>query len=190
MGRLIYITIASLDGFVEDAEGSFQWGTPDAEVFAFTNELLRSVGTNLYGRRMYEVMLFWETEPKGDDATNVEKEFAKAWRAADKIVFSRTLNSPSSANTRLEREFTPDIVRGLKQTSERDLTVSGAELAGQALKAGLVDELQLLVVPKLVGGGKPWLPKGVRVDLDLLETRRFASGFVFLRYRPKPVAGS
>ncbi len=190
MGRLIYFTIASLDGFIEDTEGSFLWGRPDAEVFAFTVELARSLGSNLYGRRMYEVMLFWETEPTGDDATDIEREFAKNWRAADKIVFSRTLSSPSSANTRIEREFTPDIVRRLKEGSERDLSISGPELAGQAIKAGLVDELQLLIVPTVVGGGKHWLPKGVRVDLELVETRRFGGGFVYLRYRPKPKTDS
>ena len=190
MGSLIYFTIASLDGFIEDAEGRFEWAAPDEEVHAFTNELERSVGTELYGRRMYEIMLFWETAPADDSVPAVFREFAEAWRAADKIVFSRTLKSASSGNTRIERDFTPDMVERLKRSSQRDLTVSGAELAGQAIKAGLVDELQLLIVPKIVGGGKPWLPKTVHVDLELLETRRFASGFVFLRYRPKPAIRS
>ena len=181
MGRLIYFTIASLDGFIEDSEGRFQWATPDEEVFAFTNELERPIGTDLYGRRMYEVMVFWETAPT-EGATALEREFANAWRAEQKIVFSRTLKAVSSGNTRIEREFTPEIVEQLKRTSDRDLSISGAELAGQAVKAGLVDELQLLIVPKIVGGGKPWLPKDVRVELALLETRKFASGFFYLRY--------
>lgn len=185
MGRLIYFTIASLDGFIEDDEGRFDWGAPDEEVGAFANEFERSIGTQLYGRRMYEIMLFWETVHVDDTDPVSIREFAEMWKASEKIVFSRTLKSASSGNTRIEREFDPEVVANLKRSSERDLSVAGAELAGQAIKAGLVDELQLLVVPKIVGGGKPWLPKSLRVDLELLDTRRFASGFIFLRYRPK-----
>ena len=190
MGRLTYFAIASLDGFTEDPEGSFQWATPDEEVAAFASEISRSIRTELYGRRMYETMLFWETAPTDESVPAVFREFAEMWRAENKIVFSRTLNSVSSGNTRIEREFTPELVLRLKRSSPHDLSVSGAELAGQALQAGLVDELLLLVVPKMVGGGKPWLPKGVRIDLQLLDTRQFASGFVFLRYRVKPPVSS
>lgn len=190
MGRLIYTMIASLDGYIENSEGSFQWAAPDEEVFTFTNELLASATTNLLGRRMYETMLYWETLPLNESVTAFEREFAKNWKATDKIVFSRTMKSPSSGKTRIEREFSPEIVQGLKNSSKGDLTIAGPELAAHALRAGLVDELQLLIVPKLVGGGKPWLPSHLRIDLELLETRRFASGFVFLRYGPRPPAGS
>ena len=191
MGRLIYFILASLDGYIEDAQGQFGWARPDVEVFEFVTDLVRAVSTYLYGRRMYETMLYWETVPLDEGMTAYDRAFTERWRAAEKVVYSRTLPSVSSARTRLERDFEPDAVRRLKQATSGDLTVAGAELAGRALRAGLVDELQLMVVPVIVGGGKPWLPHGARVDLELRESRRFSSGDVFLRYRPKAeVAGA
>jgi dihydrofolate reductase len=185
MGNLIYSVIASADGCIEDAAGNFEWGAPDEEVLRFINDLERRVGTYLYGRRMYETMLYWESADTLPGLSSASREFAGIWQGADKIVFSATLESVSSARTRLEREFDPGMVRRLKSAAERDLTVGGADLAGQALKAGLVDELQLFLVPVLVGGGKRALPDGVRSDLELLESRRFAGGAVYLRYRPR-----
>jgi dihydrofolate reductase len=186
MGKLTYSAIASLDGFVEDASGAFDWAAPDAEVHAFVNELERPVGTYLYGRRMYETMLFWETQGDGSDDHEVTADFARVWRAADKVVYSRTLESVSSERTSLVREFEPEAVAAMKAASGADLTIGGAELAGRALAAGVVDELQLLLVPVLVGSGKPALPAGVRCDLELLEHRAFGSGTAFLRYRVDP----
>ena len=188
MAKLIYAAIASLDGFVEDAHGSFDWAAPDEEVHAFVNDLERPVGTYLYGRRMYETMRFWETAHALPDLTSVSRAYADIWQAADKVVFSRTLPSASSARTRIERDFDPGLVRRLKETAESDLTVGGAELAGHAIRAGLVDELRLLAVPALVGGGKPALPRDVRVDLELTGTRHFASGVVYLAYDIGPIA--
>ncbi len=187
MAKLIYAPIASLDGYVEDASGGFTWAAPDDEVHAFVNDLQRPVGTYLYGRRMYETMRYWETAHTLPDLAPVARAFAEIWQAADKIVFSRTLAGTSSARTRVERDFDPDLVRRLKATAERDLTVGGAELAGQAMRAGLVDELHLLAVPALVGGGKPALPRDVRVDLELADTRRFTSGVVHLGYHVGPL---
>jgi dihydrofolate reductase len=184
MGRLIYSVIASADGYVEDAGGSFGWAAPDEEVFCFVNDLERPVGTHLYGRRMYETMLYWETAHTAPSQPPFIREFTGIWQAAEKIVFSKTLVSVSSARTRIERDFDPSMVRQLKSVTEHDLTVGGADLAGQAIKAGLVDELQLILVPVVVGGGKRALPTAVRSDLELLDTRRFASGAVYLRYRP------
>ena len=186
MAKLIYSTIASVDGYVADAAGAFQWAAPDEEVFAFVNELERPIGTYLFGRRMYETMVSWETAADLDEHP-VEREFARLWRAADKVVYSTSLASVASARTRIERGFDPGAVRSLKATADRDLTVGGPDLAGQALEAGLVDELQLFAVPVLVGGGTPAFPTGVRLDLDLLDERRFAAGTVYRRYR---VAGS
>jgi dihydrofolate reductase len=183
MAKLIYSALASLDGYVEDADGKFDWAAPDAELHAFVNELERPVGTYLYGRRMYETMVFWETQGDGPAEPEEMREFAAIWRAAEKVVYSRSLGSASSARTRVEREFDPEAVRRLKEESESDLAVGGAELAGQALAAGLVDGLHLVLNPVLVGGGKPALPAGVRVDLELLDERRFAGGAVFLHYR-------
>ena len=184
MARLIYLTLASLDGYIADDDGKFDWAEPDAEVHAFVNDLARPVGTYLYGRSMYEVMIAWETlDLVGEPA--VIQDFAEIWRAADKIVFSRTLDSVSSARTRLEREFDPEVVRRLKGEAGRDLAVAGPDLAGQAIKAGLVDEYQLLLAPVIVGGGKRMLPEDVRVDLELFDERRFDSGFVFLGYRAR-----
>jgi dihydrofolate reductase len=184
MTRLIYSVIASADGYVEDAGGSFGWAAPDEEVFGFVNDLERPVGTYLYGRRMYETMRYWETADTAPGQPPFIREFTGIWQAAEKIVFSKTLVSVSSARTRIERDFDPGMVRQLKSVTEHDMTVGGADLAGQAIKAGLVDELQLFLVPVVVGGGKRALPNGVRSDLELLDTRRFASGPVYLRYRP------
>jgi dihydrofolate reductase len=184
VANLIYSAIASLDGYVEDTKGFFEWAAPDEEVHSFITELERPVGTYLYGRRMYETMVYWETAPLDGSAPEFLRDFTRMWQAAQKVVYSRTLESVSSARTRIEREFDGDAVKSLKATADRDLTVGGPELAGQALDAGLVDELQLFVVPVVIGGGKSWLPDSVQVDLDLLEARRFGNGFVFLRYRP------
>jgi dihydrofolate reductase len=185
MAKLIYSAIASADGYIEDAAGSFDWAAPDEELFRFVNDLERPVGTYLYGRRMYETMLYWETAHTVPGQPSVVREFTSIWQAAEKIVFSRTLASVSSARTRIEPTFDPGMVRHLKSATGHDMTVGGADLAGQAIRAGLVDELQLFLVPVVVGGGKRALPDGARSDLELLDTRRFASGAVYLRYRPK-----
>jgi dihydrofolate reductase len=184
MGKLIYSAIASADGYVEDATGNFGWAAPDEEVHRFVNGLERPVGTYLYGRRMYETMLYWETAHMVPGQPPLVREFASIWQAAEKLVFSKTLKTVSSAKTRIERNFDPGTVGQLKSATEHDMTVGGAGLAGQAIKAGLVDELQLFLVPVIVGGGKRALPNGVRSDLELLDTQRFASGAVYLRYRP------
>jgi dihydrofolate reductase len=185
MARLIYSAIASADGYVEDAAGAFDWGAPDEELGSFINDLERPVGTYLYGRRMYQTMVYWETARTAPGQSAAFLDFANIWRAADKIVFSRTLGSASSARTQMERNFTPARVRQLKAAPGPDLTVGGADLAGQAIRAGLVDELRLFLVPVIVGGGKRALPDEARSDLDLLDTRRFAGGAVYLRYRVK-----
>ena len=185
MPKLIYSAIGSLDGYVEDASGKFEWAAPDEEVHAFVNELERPIGTYLYGRRMYETMVFWETVDPDGDWPAVAREFAAIWQAAEKIVYSRTLETVSSARTRIERELDPYAIERMKQSSGSDISIGGAELAGQAIAAGLVDELQLLLVPVLVGGGKRALPNDVRVRLEMLDERRFQSGAVFLRYRAR-----
>jgi dihydrofolate reductase len=183
MGKLIYSAIMSLDGYVADEEGNFDWAAPDEEVHAFVNDLERPVGTYLYGRRMYEVMTYWETAGATVDLPPFSQDFAEIWQAADKIVYSKTLETVSSARTRIERDFDLETVRQLKASLGRDITVGGPDLAGQALKAGLVDELQLFVTPILVGRGNRSLPEGVRVQLELLCERRFAAGVVYLHYR-------
>jgi dihydrofolate reductase len=183
MARLIYSAIMSLDGYVADENGTFDWAAPDAEVHAFVNDLERPVGTYLYGRRMYEVMVAWETMPAGADQPPVVQDFAQIWQAADKIVYSTTLQTVSSARTRIARTFDPQAVRQMKARAERDLTVGGPALAGQALMAGLVDACHLFVAPIVVGGGTPALPPGVRLTLDLLDDHRFRSGMVHLHYR-------
>ena len=182
MARLIYSAITSLDGHVEDREGKFDWAAPDDEVHAFVNDLEREIGTYLYGRRMYETMVFWETASTGADQPAVIRDFAEIWRAAEKIVYSQTLQAVSSARTRIEREFDLDALRQLKQSSTGDITVGGAELAGQAIAAGIVDECRLFLVPIVVGGGKRALPDNVHTQLELLYERRFRSGVVYLRY--------
>ena len=183
MAKLIYSSIASLDGYVADEEGNFDWAAPDEEVHSFVNELERPVGTYLYGRRMYEVMSYWETADAAVDLPPFEQDFAKIWQAAGKIVYSRTLEMVSSARTRIERDLDPEAVRQLKASASRDITVGGPDLAGQAIKAGLVDELQLFVTPILVGAGHRSLPTDRRVQLELLDERRFANGVVYLHYR-------
>ncbi len=169
----------SLDGFIADERGNFDWAAPDEEVHRFVNELERPVGTYLYGRRMYETMVYWET---GGEESDFTREFARIWRATDKVVYSRTLPSVSSARTRIERDFDAEAVLRMKDSASRDMTVGGAELAGQALKAGLVDELQMFVVPVIVGAGNKALPADVFVSLRLAEERRFGNGTLFLRY--------
>jgi dihydrofolate reductase len=183
MARLIYSAIMSLDGYVADADGTFDWAAPDEEVHTVVNDLERPVGTYLYGRRMYEVMVVWETMHAVADQPPVVQDFAQLWQAADKIVYSTTLETASSARTRIARAFDPEAVRQMKAHAGRDLTVGGPTLAGQALKAGLVDECHLFVAPIVVGGGTPALPTGVRLTLDLLDERRFSSGMVHLHYR-------
>ena len=180
MVDLVYTANASVDGYTEGPDGRIDWGEPDEEVFSFIRELERPAGTYLYGRRMYESMVYWE---HANPDEGYVREFAEMWRDAEKVVYSRSLESISSARTRLEHDFDPEAVRRLKAAAAQRMTIGGANLAGQALAAGLVDELRLLTVPVVLGGGKPWLPKGVRVPLRLLETRRFASGVVYLRYR-------
>ncbi|MFF5171939.1 dihydrofolate reductase family protein [Micromonospora sp. NPDC000089] len=182
--KLIYVNNVSIDGYIEDEKGAFDFGPLDDEVFTFTTDLLRSVGTFLYGRRLYESMALWETDPALAAQSDLMAEFARVWQAADKIVYSTTLSSVSTADTGLERRFDPDAVRRLKETAESDLTIGGANLAAQAIQAGLVDECQLLVWPTAVGGGKPGLPTGVRTDFTLLDERRFGNGVLLLRYRP------
>jgi dihydrofolate reductase len=182
MVKLIYTAIASLDGYVEDKQGKFDWAAPDEEVHAFVNDLERPIGTYLYGRRMYETMVFWETVSADGDHRAVSRDFAKIWRAAEKIVYSRTLQTLSSARTRIERDFDPGAIRQFKESSGRDITIGGAELAGEAIAAGLVDECHLFLSPIVIGGGKRALPDGVRTQLELLAERRFRSGVVYLRY--------
>jgi dihydrofolate reductase len=180
VAKLIYSAIASLDGYVADRDGNFDWAAPDAEVHAFVNDLERPIGTYLYGRRMYETMAVWETL---DDPAPEMRDFARLWRAADKVVYSRTLDAVSTPRTRLERELMPAAVRALVAGAARDVTIGGPTLAGAALAAGLVDEIQLFLNPIAVGGGTPALPHDVRVDLELLDQRRFGNGVVYLSYR-------
>jgi dihydrofolate reductase len=181
MAKLIYLAIASLDGCIEDEDGKFDWGEPDEEVHAYINDLVRPVGTYLYGRRLYEAMAVWEQWDLADEPP-VIRDFAELWRAADKVVYSSTLEAATTPRTRLERRFDPEEVSRLKAGSERDLTIGGAELAAHAFETGQVDEVQLLLAPVVVGGGKRCLPEGVRVRLELLSERGFDSGFVHLRY--------
>ena len=180
MTNLIYSAIASLDGYIEDEQGRFEWAAPDEEVHSFVNDLERRVGTYLYGRRMYETMVYWETD---DDDAAVARDYAEVWRAAEKVVYSRTLQTVSSERTRIEREFDAAAVKRLKESARSDISIGGAELGGQAIAEGLVDECHLVLVPVLVGGGKRALPAGVHAELELLDERRFRSGVVYLRYR-------
>jgi dihydrofolate reductase len=183
VAKLIYVTNVSLDGYIEDEHGAFDWFPPDDEVFAFTTDLVRSVGTFVYGRRLYESMAVWETDPALAAQSELMAEFATAWQAADKVVYSTTLAEVSTAKTRLERQFDPNSIQELKAAARSDLWVGGANLAAQAFRAGLVDECQLIVWPAAVGRGKPALPTDMRIDLELLDERRFGNGVVFLRYR-------
>jgi dihydrofolate reductase len=183
MAKLIYSAIMSLDGYVADEDGSFDWAAPDEEVHSFVNDLERPVGTYLYGRRMYDVMAVWENANTVADQPPFMHDFAEIWQAADKIVYSKTLETVSSARTRIERDFDPEAVRQQKARAGRDITVGGPDLAAQAIKAGLVDEFHLFLAPVVVGGGKQSLPDDVRVKLELLDERRFGNGFVHLHYR-------
>ena len=183
MAKLIYASNMSLDGCTEDERGAFDWATPDDEVFAFTTELMRSAGTYLYGRRMYDAMAVWETDAALAEQSDLMRDFADAWQAADKVVYSTTLAAVSTVNTRLERHFDPGAVHDLKAAATRDLIVGGPNLAAQALAAGLVDECQLIIWPVVLGGGKPALATDTRTELELLDERRFDNGVVHLRYR-------
>jgi dihydrofolate reductase len=185
VAKLIYSAIASLDGYIEDEDGNFDWAEPDEEVHAFVNDLDRPVGTYLYGRRMYEVMVGWETDPTLADQSPLMRDFAEIWQAADKIVYSKTLANVSTARTRIERDFDPEAVRQMKASADRDLIVGGPELAAHAFKAGLVDECHLFVTPIIVGGGKQSLPDNVRLELALMDERRFGNGVVYLHYRTR-----
>jgi dihydrofolate reductase len=183
MARLTYSVISSLDGYIEDAEGKFDWAEPAEDVHAFVNDLGRTIGTYLLGRRMYETLVYWERLADLTGQPAFVQDYAKIWQAADKIVYSKTLKEPSSAKTRIEREFVPEAVRQLKLTADADLTVGGAELAAQAIEAGLIDDYHLFLVPVVVGGGKRSLPDNVRVHLELVHERRFRDGTVYLHYR-------
>ena len=183
MAKLIYSAITSLDGYIADEDGNFDWAAPDEAVHAFVNDLERPIGTYLYGRRMYDVMRYWDTAPTTGEQPAVVKDYAKIWQAADKVVYSRTLATPSSARTRIQKDFDPDVVRRMKAAAARDISVGGSELAALAIKAGLVDEIHLFLVPVLVGGGTRALPDHVRVELQLLDEHRFAGGAVHLHYR-------
>jgi dihydrofolate reductase len=183
VAKLIYSALTSLDLFVADETGNFDWAAPDAEIHAFVNDLERPIGTHLYGRRMYEVLVAWESDDIVVGQPPQMADFARIWRAADKIVYSRSLASVSSARTRIERDFDPDAIRALKASTDRDIGIGGPELAGEALRAGLVDEIHLFLNPIIVGRGNPALPDDIRVSLELLEERRFGNGVVYLRYR-------
>ena len=182
MGKLIYAANTSLDGYLEDETGAFDWSVPDEEVHAFWNEHERSIGTSLYGRRMYETMRVWEDDDWLSDEPAVVREYAGIWRDSDKVVYSTTLDAVTTARTRLERQFDPDAVRRLKEESRSDLSIGGAALGAEAFRHGLVDECVLLLGPTIVGGGKPALPRGIRVDLELLDHRRFGNGVVYVHH--------
>ena len=182
MAKLIFSSIASLDGYVADEHGNFDWGAPDEEVHTFFNELERPIGTHLYGRRMYDVMRYWETADT-EDQPDVAREYAQIWQAADKIVFSSTLGDVSTDRTTIERRFDPGAIGTMKESSARDISVGGPTLAAEAFRAGLVDECHLVLAPVIVGGGTRALPDGIRAQLELLDERRFASGMVHLHYR-------
>lgn len=182
MAKLVYLTNASLDGYIEDEHGAFDWSPPDDDVFAATTSLLRSFGTFLYGRRLYESMSVWETNPALAKQSELMANFASAWQEADKVVYSTTLTAVSTASTRLERDFDPAAVQDVKVAATSDLTIGGANLAARAVAAGLVDEYQLFVWPMIVGRGKPALPAGIRTKLELLDEHRFDNSVVYLRY--------
>ncbi|TMD14522.1 MAG: deaminase [Chloroflexi bacterium] len=190
MARLIYSAITSLDGYVADQDGNFDWAAPDEELHTFVNHLERPVGTYLYGRRMYEVMVYWESAHTLAGQPPFVRDFARIWQAADKIVYSRTLASVSSARTRIERDFDPEAVRRMKATARRDITVGGPDLAAQAIEAGLADDCHLFLTPIVVGGGKRAFPGDVRQKLELLEERRFGNGTVHLHYRLNGLRGN
>lgn len=182
MGKLICTDIASLDGYINDEQGKFDWSEPDHEVHQFVNDLERPIGTHLYGRRLYEVMTYWETALEQPGASEVAQDFARIWQAADKIVYSTTLTEPSTARTRIERTFDPEAVRALKESSASDIIIGGPGLASHALRAGLVDEIRVLFSPVIIGGGTRFLADRVRIDLELTDERRFPNGVVYLAY--------
>lgn len=184
MGKLIYSAIASLDGYIEDRDGKFDWAMPDEEAHRFINDLERGVGTYLYGRRMYETMVAWEADEMTAGPAEYA-DFARVWRAAEKVVYSRTLETVSYDRTRIEREFDPAVVRSMKESTERDIAIAGPELAAHAISAGLVDECWAFLVPVVVGGGKPAFPAGTRLNLELTDQRRFGNGMVYVRYRTR-----
>lgn len=185
MAHLIYTTNMSLDGYAEDKDGKFDWTDPGGEVFQFITNLIRADGTHLYGRRMYETMMAWETDPNLAGQSPLMRDFAQVWQAADKIVYSRTLEAVSTRKTQIERNFDPEATRRLKESVEQDIHIGGAELAAQAFRSGLIDECHLFITPIIVGGGKPALPDNVRLELELLDEHRFGSGAVYLRYRTR-----
>ena len=191
MAKLIYMAITSLDGYIEDADGTFDWAMPDPEVHAYVNDLERPVGTHLYGRRMYETMAVWQTvgdepgESGQSDVSDVEVDFAEVWRGLDKVVYSTTLDAVWTPKTQLMREFDPEAVRRMKEAADRDIGIAGPGVAQHAFRAGLVDEVNLFVFPVVVGGGKPGLPRGLRLDLELLDEHRFGNGVVHLRHRTR-----
>ena len=185
MAHLIYSAISSLDGYIEDTDGKFNWAVPDEEVHRYINDLERTVSTYLYGRRMYETMMGWETDPNLAATSSLMRDFAEIWQAADKIVYSKTLETVSTRKTRIERDFDPEAIRQLKVTAGHDILIGGPHLALQAFKAGLIDECHLFLAPIIVGGGKQSLPNNVRLELELLEERRFGNGMVHLRYQAR-----
>ena len=185
MAHLIYSAISSLDGYIEDIEGNFDWAAPDEEVHRFINDLERAAGTYLLGRRMYETMMIWETDPSFAADSPITRDYAEIWQAANKIVYSRTLGTVSTRKTQLERTLDPESIRQLKEAVAQDILIGGPELAAHAFRAGLIDECQLFLTPIIVGGGKRSLPDNVRIELELLEERRFGNGMVFLRYQTR-----
>lgn len=184
MAKLIYSAICSLDGYIADESGNFDWAAPDEEVHAFVNDLERPVGIHLYGRRMYDVMSVWETMGSDDDESAILRDFAEIWRSADKVVFSTSLESVSTTKTRIERNFEPEAIRQMKRNADRDMAVGGPDLAAQAIAAGLVDEYWFILAPIIVGGGTAAIPDGLRLKLELLDERRFGNGMIYLHYRP------
>ena len=185
MANLIYSAISSLDGYIEDTDGKFDWAMPDEEVHRFINNLERAAGTYLYGRRMYETMMVWETDPNLATDSPLLRDFAEIWQAANKIVYSKTLETVSTRKTQIERNFDPEVIRQLKVATEQDILIGGPDLAAHAFRLGLIDECQLFLTPIIVGGGKQSLPNDVRLALELLDERRFGNGMVFLRYRAR-----
>ncbi len=185
MARLIYTTNMSLDGYIEDMDGRFDWTDPSEEVFRFITNLIRADGTHLYGRRMYESMMVWETDPNLANQSPLMRDFAQVWQAANKIVYSRTLEAASTSKTQIERNFDPEAIRRLKESVKQDIHIGGAELAAHAFRAGLIDECHLFIKPIIVGGGKAALPDNVRLELELLAEHHFGNGEVYLRYRTR-----
>jgi dihydrofolate reductase len=183
MAHLIYIANSSLDGYTEDMAGNFDWTEPDEEGFRFITKLVRATGTHLYGRRMYQTMMVWETEPDLAAESPLRRDFAEIWQAANKIVYSSTLEAVSTRKTQIERNFNPEAIRQLKEAVEQDILIGGPELAAHAFQSGLIDECHLFFAPIILGGGKPALPDNVRLELELLEERRFGNGVVYLGYR-------